>query len=180
MQLPLDQITAVPKQLAYPEVVGPLNGRLALGESGLRAADDLAVRITYYRAGLDVVVEGTVAGRIAATCGRCLDEYEFPVEVPFRVVLVPGVEADPRGGELDADDLGLWYFEGDAIDVTAIVHEQLLLAVPSARVCSPSCRGLCVRCGSDLNEAPCGCDAATAPPRLAVLHDLLRARITHD
>lgn len=178
MQVPLDQITAVPKRLDYAEVVDALNGRLAQGRSGLRAEADLAVHVTYYRAGLDVIVEGTADGTVAATCGRCLEEYPLGVEVPFRVILAPRVEEDTTGGEVDAEDLGLAFFEGDAVDLTAIVHEQLLLAVPTSRLCRASCRGLCPSCGANLNESSCACEPAGAPPRLAVLKDLLRARTT--
>jgi uncharacterized protein len=180
MQVPLDQITAVPKHLDYAEVVEPLNARLAQGRSGLRARDGLAVGVTYYRAGVDVVVEGTAIGTVVAACGRCLDDFDVAVTVPFRVVLAPGVEDEGANGEIVDEDLGLGFFEGDAIDLTAIVHEHLLLAVPTTRVCRPSCRGLCPGCGANLNDGTCACEPAGAPPRLAVLHDLLRSRSPHD
>lgn len=180
MQLPIDQITAVPKTLEYAEVVGALNERLGQGRSGLRVSDGLAVGITYYRAGLDVVVEGKAEGAVVATCGRCLEDYDADVSVPFRVVLVPRAEEDVAGGEIPCEDLGLGFLDGDVVDVTAIVHEQLLLAVPTSQLCRVTCRGLCATCGANLNETTCACGIRPAPPRLAVLHDLLRARGTHD
>src|SRR2546422_2859983 len=42
------------------------------------------------------------------------------------------------------------------------VREELLLAVPQWVVCRDDCRGLCPRCGKDLNAGPCGCPAAPA------------------
>lgn len=181
MQIPLDQITAVPKRLDYAEVVGALNERLALGRSGLRVREGLAVGACHYRAGIDVVVEGNADGTVVAVCDRCLDDYELPVHVPFRVVLAPGAGDEARGGEAEeAEDLGFGVLEGDAVDLTAIVHEQLLLAVPTTRICRATCRGLCPGCGANLNEVTCACGARSAPPRLSVLHDLLRARTTHD
>jgi uncharacterized protein len=180
MRVPIDQITAVPKRIDYAEVVETLNERLAQGRSGLRVRDGLAVAIRHYRAGLDVVVEGTAEGTVLAACGRCLDDYELPVTVPFRVILAPRNEEGAEGGEVDVEDLGLGFLEGDAVDVTAIVHEQLLLAVPTSRVCRASCRGLCPTCGANLNDATCACETRSAPPRLGVLQDLLRARTIHD
>lgn len=180
MQIPIDQITAVAKRLDYAEVVDALNERLAHGRSGLRAHDRLAVGISYYRAGLDVVVEGNATGSVTATCGRCLEDYDLSAEVPFRVVLTPRVEEPRHGGEIDAEDLGVGVLDGDAVDVTAIVHEQLLLAVPTTRLCHPTCRGLCPGCGANLNQGTCGCDGVGPAPRLAVLHDLLATRTPHD
>lgn len=176
MRIPIDQITAEPKQLDYAEVVESLNERLAQGRSGLRARDGLVVSIRLYRAGLDVVVEGTAEGAVVAICGRCAEDYDLPVRVPFRVILAPRVEESTAGGEIDVEDLGLGFLDGDAVDLTAIVHEQLLLAVPTTRLCRPDCRGLCPTCGANLNDATCACEPRSAPSRLGVLHDLLRAR----
>jgi len=180
MQVPIDQITDVPKRLDYAEIVGPLNDRLAQGRSGLQIRDGLAVGATCYRAGRDVVVDGVAEGTVSAVCGRCLDEYPVAVTVPFRVILVPKGEGSDAGEEVECEDLGRGVLDGDMVDVTAIVHEHLLLAMPTARVCRPTCRGLCPTCGTNLNEATCACSRRGAPPRLAVLHDLLRARDVHD
>jgi len=62
------------------------------------------------------------------------------------------------------------------IDLRPAVREELLLAVPRWVVCRDDCRGLCPRCGKDLNAGPCGCPPA-ADQRwhgLAALKDKLR------
>lgn len=174
MQIPIDQITTAAKELDYAEDVGALNLRLEQGRSGLRLKEALAVALRYYRAGVDVVIEGTAKGTVLADCGRCLETYEIPVTVPFRVLLAPSEERQGAGD----DDLGLGYFEDDVVQVTPIVHEHLLLAVPTTRVCRPTCRGLCPTCGTNLNEGACECPAPAERPRMSVLHDLLRTRAT--
>jgi len=60
-----------------------------------------------------------------------------------------------------------------AIDLTEAVREELLLAVPQYVVCRDDCRGLCPRCGADLNAGPCGC-APETDPRWAALTKLNR------
>ena len=40
-------------------------------------------------------------------------------------------------------------------------------------LCSEDCKGLCPKCGRDLNEGECGCDLKEPDPRLAVLAQLL-------
>ena len=58
----------------------------------------------------------------------------------------------------------------------AAVREELILAGPQYVLCREDCRGLCPRCGKDLNAGPCGCPAVAPNPRLAVLHTLARGK----
>jgi hypothetical protein len=62
MRIPVEQIEAAPKALVYQEDVSGLNERLEAGPHDLLVAAPLGVDLTYYRAGLDVVFEGTLAG----------------------------------------------------------------------------------------------------------------------
>jgi len=105
-----------------------------------------------YRYGSDVHVTGRVSGRLACTCVRCLDEFSSPLERRFRFVLVragdePGLEADT----------GLDRYEGEDIDLGALVREQALLALDPVALCRDDCRGLCPGCGGNLNHEPCRC-----------------------
>jgi len=181
MRIPVDQITATAKEVVYAEAVEGLNERLALGDSGLRAGEALAVRLRHYRAGEDIVVEGQVGGEVRASCDRCLTDYPLAVDVPFRVILEPTDDDEAAEGDALREDLGIGVVRGDVVDVTALVHEHLLLAVPTSRLCDPACRGLCPACGANRNEAACTCEQSARPrPRMAVLHDLLRGRATHE
>ena len=51
-----------------------------------------------------------------------------------------------------------------------------MLALPTRPLCAEECRGLCPRCGANLNAGPCGCPAGMTDGRLAVLQTLLRER----
>ena len=59
------------------------------------------------------------------------------------------------------DDL----YTGKEIDLSGAVRESILLAVPPAPVCSDDCKGLCPKCGEDLNQGECGCDRNVPDPR---------------
>jgi uncharacterized protein len=67
----------------------------------------------------------------------------------------------------------MWY-EGELVDLSPPLRERLLLSLPTLPLCRDDCRGLCARCGSDLNAGPCGCAAEAGDPRLAVLRTLRR------
>jgi uncharacterized protein len=176
MRIPVEQIEAAPKALVYQEDAAGLNQRLEAGPHDLLVATPLAVDLTYYRAGLDVVFEGTVAGSGEATCARCAETFPLPLGTRFRIILSPRAVMGQENQELAWDDLGLGFYDGDSIDVTSLVHEHALLALPIRLLCTEECRGLCAHCGSNLNVTTCGCATTVGSPRLAVLHDLVQAR----
>jgi uncharacterized protein len=180
MRVHVEQIEAASKFLAYAEDVGGLNQRLEAGPHDIRVGDPLAVDLTYYRAGLDVVFEGTVAAPTRAVCARCAEPFDYPLSTEFRIVLTPRVALDRESQELTCDDLGYGAYDGDEIDVTALVYEHALLALPTRLLCSDECRGLCPQCGTNLNLGACGCAGSTDRPRLAVLQDLVQARRGHN
>lgn len=124
-----------------------------------------------------VEVEGRLAGMVAMACVRCLTPTHRPLESSFRLAFtrtIPGeaTEEPPQDRELRAEELGLILFEGEDIDLRDAIQDQVILAIPMQPVCRQDCRGLCPRCGADLNEGPCGCSRDEVDPRLAILKTL--------
>jgi uncharacterized protein len=174
MKIQIDDVKDVPKELTYTEEVEELNRRLASGVQDYRIVDGLVVELTHYRAGLDLFFQGALRAEGRGTCSRCAEEYPFPIDVPFTFVLTPRAAGDTVEHELSEDDLSLSFYDGKEIDVTPLVHEQAILALPTRPLCSEECLGLCTRCGANLNAGPCACPPARAP--LAVLLGTARAR----
>jgi uncharacterized protein len=56
--------------------------------------------------------------------------------------------------------------------LTPLIREQMILALPTRPLCQEDCRGLCPRCGANLNERDCGCNLETGDARLAVLRSI--------
>jgi len=110
-----------------------------------------------------VLASGSVLAPWVGDCRRCLGPVTGEVTVDFQELF----EERPREGES-------YRLGHDSIDMEPLVREALLLDLPLAPLCSPGCRGLCPRCGADLNLGPCGCPAPPADARWAAL-DVLRA-----
>jgi uncharacterized protein len=103
------------------------------------------------------------------------------------VVLIPqpalGRETELRQ-ELREDELSASFYQGDSIDVSALVQEQILLTLPSVPLCKEECKGLCAQCGVNLNQETCECQLTKQTqltwkeqdPRLAVLSSLRASR----
>jgi DUF177 domain-containing protein len=168
VKITVSDIKAEPKHLAYVEDVGELNERLARGVRDFQVARGMQVAVDYYRAGLDIFFTGAVAGEVVGTCARCLEEYPFPLDRRFAVVLTPRVAALAAGGQLSVDELERSTYAGEEVDVTPLVYEEAILALPTRALCGEGCRGLCPRCGANLNQGPCRCAHAAesaAPSR---------------
>jgi uncharacterized protein len=176
MKIPLDDIREVPQTVAYVEPAEPLNQELGRGAGEFLMMDGLDVEVSHHRAGLDVFIDGTVRGEVRGTCARCLNEYRFPLDAELALVLIPASTAAAPGGVVREDEIGLASYEGDEIDLTPLVHERALLALPIRGLCDEHCRGLCPQCGANLNAGPCDCSAPATDGRLAVLQTMLRAR----
>lgn len=132
----------------------------------------VAAKMHLHRMPTEVSVEGEVRSQVELTCSRCSESFAVAVGEPFVVRYVrPG-----RGGaeerELAPEDMDVEFLEGDQIDVTRLLWENLELALPAQPLCSDGCRGLCPRCGVNLNVTACGCLAVETDPRWEVLRRL--------
>ena len=166
MKITVSDVKADPKHLSYVEEVEELNQRLGRGVRDFQVAPGMAVDVEYYRAGLDLFFEGTVRGEVVGSCARCLEEYPFSLDRRFALVLTPRVAAGIAKGELSSEELDLGTYTGEEVDLTPLVYEETILALPTRPLCGEGCRGLCTRCGANLNQGPCGCAQAAEP----VLH----------
>lgn len=82
-----------------------------------------------------------------------------------------GEASEELGVELGDEDLDLYGYEGEEIDLAPMLREQLVLAVPFAPLCTEACKGLCPQCGGDRNQEACDCEPP-GDPRLAALKNL--------
>ena len=151
------------RQLEFLEPAAALNAPVnaSPGANDQHFARDLAVVAEIYRSGHDVHFQGTIDGAVRATCARCLDEFERPIQREFRFVILP------RGAATDdsEDDEGVDHYSGDELDLSPLVREQALLSLDSLPLCSEDCRGLCAGCGANLNRDKCTCaERGTARP----------------
>ena len=171
MKILVKDILAVPAELDWTEPVGELNALLGEGRGDYEFAPPLAVHLSHSRAGLDLFFAGRVEGRATASCARCLDRFPLVLAKDFSLVLTPEAQLE---GEiaLAPADLAQSFYSGPEVDMTPLVHEQVLLALPTRPLCAEECRGLCPQCGVNRNTGACQCTVETGDPRLAVLRTL--------
>jgi uncharacterized protein len=114
------------------------------------------------------VMEGIlITGRVRATtgtrCARCL--VEFPSSVDLEVCEL--FAASGHAGEEDD-----YRVSGTEVDLEPMLRDALTLALPLHPLCRQGCKGICARCGADLNAGECACTDEHADPRWAPLESL--------
>lgn len=103
----------------------------------------------YWQARLETVIQ--------AECRRCLAPVRVPVAQSLGLLFVDEDEAG------EGDDCYVVPRRATALDLSEAVREELILAVPQFVECRADCRGLCPRCGADLNLGPCNCEREVDP-----------------
>ncbi|MBE6611156.1 MAG: DUF177 domain-containing protein [Ruminococcaceae bacterium] len=105
-----------------------------------------------------------------AECARCLKSVHRTFAVEFERTVV-------NQGELvnQEDDDGDDYIEivDGKLALEETAAEQLMMEFPTKELCREDCKGLCPKCGRDLNTGECGCVKKEIDPRLAILQKLL-------
>lgn len=138
-----------------------------------RSAGDVAFHATVTKTAAATTVTGQIKGLIELDCDRCLEPVKTPIgiDVDLEFVPVEQFSADAER-ELTAEDLNVDAFDGESLDLKSIAREQILLEIPQQFFCQEDCKGLCVKCGGNLNLIDCNCNETETDPRWAALNDL--------
>ena len=122
---------------------------------------------------LEIRVRGHLRTCMEAACDRCLEPASFPIDTDFDLVYRPAALA-PEGEEVEVGgaETEVGFYEGDGLELSEVLREQILLSLPMQRVCREECKGICPVCGQNRNLVECQCHAATADDRWEKLKDL--------
>ena len=113
-----------------------------------------------------LVMTGNIVTTLHGICDRCADPFTRDVFIPLNVVLVTELSDEENEDE--------WVFplEGDSADLEDIIRTVFVLNLDSKLLCKEDCKGICCRCGKNLNHEACTCQKEL-DPRFAALKQLL-------
>lgn len=136
-------------------------------ESGFMFKDPVAFsgRLTNY--GGMLKLDGKLKAAYTVKCYRCLKEVAGFMDLPIREDFM----ASEKQEESDSD---AYTYEGKFIELDGVLRDNMVLNLPMKTVCSETCRGLCPKCGADLNKGSCGCREDDINPRMAKLEDYFK------
>ncbi len=101
-------------------------------------------------------------------CDRCAIEFNLTIDVVQHLMFI-SEEGRERG---DFDDVIYYHPDNPLVDISQHIYDAIMLAPPMKILCSEECRGLCPRCGADLNYERCRCSENPTDPKWSALIEL--------
>lgn len=157
----------------FPVLAG-MQGDQSCRFTGLIEGDFSAVREYDH-----VRVTGRVSVPVSLSCSRCLADFDSFVDTSFTLIF----RKDSAARHEDQDDIELGEldllsstYQGDEIDLTHEIEEQVAMEIPLKPLCDDSCKGLCHTCGTDLNASQCSCSTETASFKFSALKNFKASR----
>ncbi len=173
MKVRVEDITEKGVVLSAEEPVEDYPSLQALGTSGeCEITSPVKIEITALREYDHIRVDGHVSTIARLRCSRCLAEYYAGLAASFTLFYdkTTGVPLEEEA-ELKEQDLVSIAYDGEYIDFTNEIAEQILMEIPYKPLCKEECKGICSQCGTDLNAGECSCRREGASLHFAVLKD---------
>jgi len=98
----------------------------------------LKIRAEVSRITNAITVNLSLTGSLRLICGRCLNDFEISLNKDLRLNY-PANKSEP------------------VIDLDPDIRQEIILDYPLKPLCQPDCKGLCPKCGKNLNEGGCSC-----------------------
>ena len=130
---------------------------------------DSDVKFVFTNAGkkhINVKCTGNVI--IEAPCFRCLEPVTFTINIDSTKDMDMNKTAEEKIADLDEEN----YLEGTVFDTEVFVFNEILVNLPMKVLCKEDCKGICNRCGANLNKGFCDCDTAVPDPRMSKILDV--------
>ena len=144
------------------EFRGPVTGSIVLANTGAL-----------------ICARGNLHAVAVCECSRCLDVHEVGLDMEVgEECRLAQIDQPTIPDEEEPEPVPL--LDGDAVDLTELVRQVLVLNYPPRSLCRPDCAGLCVHCGRNLNRGPCSCRRDSGDPRWGALRALGRADADPD
>lgn len=113
-------------------------------------------------------LKGIGSVTVGIPCDRCLEQVA--VKIPYEIDQKLDMKKSDteRVQDLDEND----YLTGMDLDVDRLVYLEVLMSWPLKVLCREDCKGICSRCGKNLNKGSCGCAEEPKDPRMAAISDI--------
>ena len=113
-----------------------------------------------------VLISGETDVTVAVPCDRCLEEV--PVSLHLVIDRMIPLKESEDGEE--AADTGC--LAGSSLDTDRLIYDEILVNWPMKVLCREDCKGICKKCGANLNRSACSCDRTEPDPRMAAIQDI--------
>lgn len=152
-------------------------------DEDLECVSPITGNIVFSNTGSVLLIDGSADTTVVLLCGRCLAYYRESIHMPVSEQFE--IESKPAGKgsrhthvvlEEDESPIAGKLFDGPLFDLSELLRQGIMLALPTRPLHDDACKGLCVHCGTDLNAGACECRPEASHPGLAKLGALLKEK----
>jgi uncharacterized protein len=129
---------------------------------------NIEVDVEINKAHNQLILDSSILVNAVFECDRCTTLFSRPLHTEYEMVYMLGVEPV----DTESDNIVYLSAETDSIDISADVRDFTILAVPMKKLCTEDCKGLCNKCGKNLNEGECSCSKDETDVRWLPLKEL--------
>jgi len=150
-------------------------GVVDFGSENVRQIGSLDWLASAERAGDEIRIAGSLNAAVELPCSRCLEPARIAISKPFDLFFRQRDKEmfdEDEEIELAEGDTRTAFFTGTQLAITDILREQILLALPMKALCTVDCKGLCSRCGTNLNTGRCNCPRENFSPHMDILLEI--------
>ena len=171
MRLPIDDLkigAGSRKQLRCSEEVA---------FQDLKTLGPVSIQVTISNASSRLVIKGEMQCKVQIPCSRCAEEFVADIDAELDEEFLPKDSEEAKESEaFPWSGVSTYKDDDQSIDLTEVLRQNALAAIPIQALCSESCKGLCAQCGANRNERSCTCEEQEGDPRLQPLR-ALQARL---
>lgn len=113
-----------------------------------------------------IIIYLKFTGEVIFRCSRCLKEFTKTIE--------DDLESEITTGEIFEENYDGIILKGDILDLSKTIEEAITLSLPMKVICNEKCKGLCSKCGVNLNTIHCSCNKNDVDPRLEKLKNFFQ------
>lgn len=140
-----------------------------LSTEDVKLSSPVVSRLSINKVGSEIIISGRLRAAMDLQCSRCLKDFKRDLDIPVNVVYHPVEDVEAERHALRDDEMDMGFYKGDELDLQELIKEQVLLNGEMKPLCSDQCKGICPKCGTDLNTGQCNCGTKEIDPRLEVL-----------
>lgn len=112
-----------------------------------------------------LLISGETDVTLEIPCDRCLEHVPVPVHLAIK-------RSDPLGEPEPGEYADAGCIEGSFLNLDKLVYNEILIKLPTKVLCREDCKGICKKCGANLNNETCSCDQSELDPRMAAIQDI--------
>lgn len=114
----------------------------------------------------NLFLKGTVSFLLSFACDRCLDDFtkEFCLEIDEVIA--------KENSDFEADEY--ISYAGNKVFLVEAIFKYIYQLTLEKHICKDDCKGLCSKCGLNLNFKTCDCTDDEIDPRLEKLKDFFK------